>query len=673
MKEIKLQSIELTNFRGHKATLINELTDLTTISGDNGTGKSTVFDAFLWLLFGKDQFDRKDFEIIPTSNGKMQERIDSVVEATILFDGRPLELKRTLHQKWVRPRGQAEEKYDGNETLYTWDGVDIKAGDYKARVDLMVEETIFKLITRPEAFLNLHWTKIREFLFQMSGTISDVEVLDRMATLTNKDAIFNLTNILNQGKKLTEFKKEISAKKKKAKEELETIQPRIDQTTKLMPASRDFAAIESEIKGIDNEVLVIDEQIQDLSKAIRGQYEAIQGKQIEINDLKRQQTDIVHEKESEARQNAFNANQKRTELENEVSASLRKLQECERQRDETSDGLTRLRKNKEAKEKELEQLRADWETENEKEYVVGEHNIICPLYNFVCDHPKATLNFEQAHEIGKKAFIAEKNKKLDKLDEDGAKLSEEIKLLDGRIKNGETIKTEATENVKKYDNEYDKLKQKVAAFAVATPVIVIASELAEWQELDKQIQAIKETMQDVQPVDNADLNTRKSELNQKRDGLKNDLSARETIRRYTNEIKELNARASELAQQIADLEGQEFTIDAFNKVKIEECDRRINGMFSQVRFKLFDYTNEGNEFEACIPTNIHGVPYAVTNTAEQINMGLDCISVISKFYNVQAPLFIDRSESINRPIPTGAQMILVKVTAPGTPFQVTNY
>ena len=91
-------------------------------------------------------------------------------------------------------------------------------------------------------------------------------------------------------------------------------------------------------------------------------------------------------------------------------------------------------------------------------------------------------------------------------------------------------------------------------------------------------------------------------------------------------------------------------------------------MFELVRFKLFDTTLDGNEFEVCIPTNTAGVPISVTNTAEQINAGLDIVRVLSEFYNVQAPIFIDRSESINEPIQTGSQMILIRVTEPGTPF-----
>lgn len=36
----------------------------------NGLGKSRHFDAFMWLMFGKDVADRKDYEIKSIVDGK---------------------------------------------------------------------------------------------------------------------------------------------------------------------------------------------------------------------------------------------------------------------------------------------------------------------------------------------------------------------------------------------------------------------------------------------------------------------------------------------------------------------------------------------------------------------------------------------------------------------------
>ena len=61
--DIRLKSLTLLNFKGVRNQHIEFDATETTLLGENGTGKTTVFDAFWWLFFGKDSTGRKDFEI----------------------------------------------------------------------------------------------------------------------------------------------------------------------------------------------------------------------------------------------------------------------------------------------------------------------------------------------------------------------------------------------------------------------------------------------------------------------------------------------------------------------------------------------------------------------------------------------------------------------------------
>ena len=146
-----------------------------------------------------------------------------------------------------------------------------------------------------------------------------------------------------------------------------------------------------------------------------------------------------------------------------------------------------------------------------------------------------------------------------------------------------------------------------------------------------------------------------------RDEIKGRLSSRETIVQFQNQIAQLEAQGKDLAQQIADVEREEYTIQNFTKAKIDECERRINGLFSLVKFKLFDYTIEGNESETCVPL-VDGVPFPSVNTAGKVNAGLDIINALTRFYGVTAPIFIDGRESVNRLIKTESQIINLVVS-----------
>jgi uncharacterized coiled-coil DUF342 family protein len=661
MKKVQLKQLAAVNFKGHKDLTVN-FADQTTISGRNKAGKSTIFDAFVWLLFGIDQFDRKDYEIIPTIDNKMLERVDSEVSAIIIVDGREISLKRVLHQKWVRKRGTAEEVFDGCETLYYMNEAPLKASEYKARIDLIVDETIFKLITNPATFLALHWTKQREFLFNIAGTVSDIEALDKMATLTNKDAIFNLTNILNSGKSLIEYKKEISAKKKKLKEDLDNISPRIDQTTRLMPEAKDWDKIASEIDDIDEQIKRIDQQMTDRAAAIRGQYDEIQAKQGQINDLKSKQREILNKKQTEAQTEAFTANQDREKVNKELKSLVNQVDTAKKEHTQAENQLNQLKSKAEALNKEIEKLRADWEAENAKEYQAKAGCLICPAFGHECSDQTALSKYEEENSNAFNAFMDAKEKKLDAINLEGKNKADELSFIQGRINDGVNYLTEADKKVLSLTTDYEKRNELLINWPVAQPKKIISIEVKEWVDLENDIMCIEATMQDTKPVDNSDLLPRKKELTSKIDELKKQLSERDVITRNKAEIERLKAEGSNLAQQIADLEKTEFTIDAFNKVKIDECDRRVNGLFEIVKFKLFDKTIEGNEFECCIPCNKSGVPIAATNNAEEINAGLDIIRTLSQFYNVSAPIFCDNAESVNEYLNTGSQMVYLTVT-----------
>lgn len=654
MKKVFIKEMTLTNFRGHQ-NLTVQFSNETTISGDNRLGKSTVFDAFVWLLFGKDQFDRKDHEIIPIVSGKRIERVDSEVSATINVDGREISLKRVLHQKWVRRRGTAEEVFDGTETQFFWDEVPLKAGEYKSRVDLLIEESIFKYITNPASFLALHWTAQREILFNIAGTISDVQIA------ASKAEFRQLLDAIN-GKSFAEYKKEISARKRKLNEALETIGPRIDQTAKLMPETKDWDSTEKVLGGVESSILAVDEQLSDRSKAIRGQYEEIQSKQAAINDLKTKQRDLINKLNQSEQQKAFEQNQNRIKLQNSLSSVKRNLANAESEREEAKRSLDNLKQKADALNREIEQLRAKWMSENEKEYKGQSDCLVCPIFGTSCGDPVAQSKHVEAAEKAALSFLQEKARKLDEINAEGKKKTEELQFINTRVQDAEKYLAEAIEKAVNASVESERISKQLANTPEFVAGTVIPESVEDWKELQDGISVLTESIAEFKPVDNTDLNTRKAELVAKHDQLKKELADRDLIARYNKEINNLKAEASALSQQIADIEKTEFAMAEFTKVKIDESERRINGLFHIVKFQLYDKTIDGNEFECCIALNKAGVPISATNTAEKINAGLDIIKTLSGFYNVSAPIFCDQAESNNNYLKTGSQMVFLRVT-----------
>ena len=58
--DMKLLHLAIDNFKGYQHLAMGFQGRCASIYGDNGTGKTTIYDAFTWLLFGKDSRGRGD-------------------------------------------------------------------------------------------------------------------------------------------------------------------------------------------------------------------------------------------------------------------------------------------------------------------------------------------------------------------------------------------------------------------------------------------------------------------------------------------------------------------------------------------------------------------------------------------------------------------------------------
>lgn len=178
MKSIKLRSIKIENFKGAKERTI-EFGENTKICGANATGKTTIFDAFTWLLFGKDSIGNAKFDIRPLDkDGKMIDNLEISVEAVISADNEEYMLKKVQKQKWVKKRGTNATEFQGNVNEFEINGYPKSEKDFKQFISDMIDEKIFNLVTNPVAFTSLPWKEQREILIKFVGESSDVQIAE---------------------------------------------------------------------------------------------------------------------------------------------------------------------------------------------------------------------------------------------------------------------------------------------------------------------------------------------------------------------------------------------------------------------------------------------------------------------------------------------------------------
>ena len=645
MKRVQIKSITMRNFRGEqeRTTMFNQKGE-TFICGRNGLGKTRHFDAAIWLLFGKDTADRKDYEIKTRVNGEELHECETSVTGVFDVGGREITLKRAIIEDWVKPRGATERVFKGNRTECAWNGTPISVTEYTKRVNEIIDGTLFKMVTNPEFFVNMKWQDMREQLMQIAGDVTDEAIAE------GRPEFAALLDMIS-GKSLDDYRKELNATRRKLKAELDDVQPRIDQTQRMMPELVDVKKIQSEIKRIDACIAEIDKSIGDVTAGVRKQYERAQDIQRQIGEYKMAQNQLLMDARAQEQEKATKANAGRRTVDVELKLLSNELTQAQSAVERTRAEWSRRRTDLDMAENNRRCLLEKWQTVHNEQYA-GET---------ICPHCKQELPQEMRNQA-MEMFNTDKAERLNAISTDGKAIAERIEAYQQEIETLEAREREETERVEVLKKEVAHKKAVFESFSVVEPKEVQMSDISACVDLQSKIVALQETLDTSVPESNTDdLQAKKREYMAQRDALRNQLSNADARKRCEDEIVRLKQEGKELAQRVADVEKQEFTAESFISTKVSECERRINEMFTMVTFRMFDYTQDGNAFETCIPM-VNGVPYGVANTASKINAGIDIINALVKHYGVSAPVFIDNAESINARIPCDSQIINLVVT-----------
>lgn len=635
--KMRLLKLSLKNFKGIKEfTLDTNGGKNTNIYGDNGTGKTTIFDAFTWLLFGKDSSDRSKFDIQPLDKqGNVIHMIDTEVEALLNIDGKVIALKKILREKWVKRRGEAESELKGTETLYYINDVPVKQSEYKAYINDLIDESIFKMITNPLYFgLVLKWQDRRKVLLDMVGDVSDEDVVSSRNDLKELASLLNNTDIET-------LKKSIVARKKKLNDDIKAIPYRIDELNNTIQEF-DFEALEFRKKFIQAAIDDIEAKLADSSKIDE---EVLKDKK-RLYELQSELMKIEQEAKNEAYKEYEQLNK---ELQNtliELNTEKSRLAQQQILIENAEKEIERL-------EKENEELRERWKEENKKELTFDESLFICP----VCKRPFEEADIEAKKEEMLKNFNFEKAETLKKITAQGKENNRKIEELKKKISEINIEEIEA--KILILDKKVKDIKAKIDNFK---PVIDLNNN-ERYKEIKSEIEAIENKLSKQY------INTEKDELKKKLVELKKELEEvnsklayKEHNEKAKTRIEELKKQERELARQIAELERQEFLTEEFIKAKVELLQSKIDSKFKYVKFKMFDIQVNGGIAETCEPM-VDGVTFSTNlNSGARINAGLDIINALCDYYNIQAPIFIDNKESITKLIETKSQVISLIVS-----------
>ncbi len=665
MKQIKIKNLKLINFKGVCDLEINQFDDQETfIYGDNKTGKTSTVDAFNWLLFGKDSFGRSDFEVKTLDEkGKVIEKIEHEVSATLTIDGTPLKLRRVLREKWVKKKGNTTPEFTGNETEYFWNDVPVQQKEYQSNISGLLDESLFKLITSVTAFNALKWDQRRSILSDMV-TITQSEIVGENA------AFIKLMEDVKGFKNIEDYKKAKNASIKKAKDELTMIPTRIDEVTRNKPEPKDFAALRIALTGKEKELANIDAQIEDKTKQTEGIIETQNAHALKVNGVKTKistlQNSIKNESDKQVNDGKGDYNK--------LVAEINNTNQCLDLENTIHTNLVIKRdktvKDIEAIVQQMADKRAAWSTENSKVFTFDESECKCPT----CKRDFETSDIDTKKVEWLKNFNEAKEKALLKISNEGKALSDDKAKLEKTLEDYIKTITESAFKITEFNKDIVSLKEQAEAVKPNPEADEKKAEMIyetmlsnnpELIALNKELTELNEitsSFTTVAPIDNTQLKEQKAIVNMEINDIKVELLVEDEIKKADERIKQLTAEESTLAQQVADVEKDIMVADEYTKAKIDALETKINKKFMYVKFKMFDTQINGGESECCDAT-IDGVPFSDANTASRINAGLDIINTLTEHYGISAPIFIDNRESVVKILPVHSQLVNLVVSA----------
>lgn len=684
-KQVIIKRLTLVNFKGLRNVAIDFSDNVTTISGRNGTGKTTIKDAFSWLLWGKNSEGDTDSKFgIKTNDAdgnfipNLEHGVTGVFEIIDKETGavETVELRRVLVEEWKVPNGETKRVLKGHHTDFFYNGVPLKTkAEYEARINAIIPEAVFKIITDPYYFLTLHWKAQREMLLQIAGNVSEEEVArgsERFALL-----LAQLT-----GKSLEDYKREVSAKKAKVNEQLEKIPTAINAITQVTPEAPDYEALEKEKAALEVELTQIDESVASEAEANRIAYEKASKTQTEINAKRTQQQKLLFEAKDMARSEAYKKNEAYNKAERELrqveSDQTNEERRYNAERSRLQGDIKRTEENKSRYKAQQDELREKWYSVSAEEFA-DTSNLVCPLFKHVCADREALERYEADREAARNKFYEDKQARLDNINKTGTQLTQTIEEQDAEIARLQGLLAETEEKhqteVSGFTEKREQLRKTMEANPrVSTEPNIKGEDIPEWVTLQNEIETLSAGLpkaDNAASSNTAVLRKRKAEITARLDEVKKKLNIRATIETNEKRIKELKAEAETLAQEKANLQTEETTIDDFVTAQMNEVERRVNALFSRVQFKMYrTQIEDAKQVPDCI-CYIDGVNYSDKNAAGKVNAGLDVINTLCAFHGVSAPIFVDNAESINEFIPVNSQLVKLVVTTED--FKVNNF
>lgn len=659
MKKIQFKKLRLLNFCGISNAEYEFGEDITVISGKNGLGKSTIVNAIMYALFGKDisgnSLDIKTFD----KDHNIIKEIPHEVELTVRVhctesegaSNQVIILKRTLTDSWNGDECRNTFKYYVNDEVVT-------AGEYKKAVDAICPEDVFRLCSSTKDFVYRTWQEQRNKLQALVGDITTEDI-----TEGNSKYDFVVEALKKQG--IDKLVHHIKYKRKEVQEQLDAVPIRLEELNKSLPEAQDWEALTDEKAQLNEKLVDLANKIQDIRTG--------GADKVRLDGIHKK-IEFAEKRKHNMEQGAMNlATEQATKHQSDVITSDVAVKKAQSTVDELKQKMRgysetdiHAKQQKEECEKKADEINDKIDEATKRSWVWNAEDGICPH----CGQTLPAEDVERIKNESEKRFNDRKADDLKALDEDFTKLQHtytELKNLLEKTDEERKITTNQLVEAHKVLKEAEYHKLEVDAEVPDTYEQILAKK-EEYQQVVKELAGLQAELDKPSETSSEETAKMLAELEKEREpiGIRYNevlelLGKKEAFDRITARIAEINEDKLTYRAQLDELDKQLDVVREYNQKADQLLEDRVNEHFRFVKWSMFKINLKGKR-EATCECYHDGVPYHLLNTATKVNAGIDIAYTFAKYNEIEVPMLLDECESVNHPICRGGQQIRMVVT-----------
>lgn len=630
-KKIILKSLTLSNWRSQNHTV--EFSDVTTISGRNGSGKSSLMKGFYWLLTGfPSPIETKNFNLFDNRLSITPETPKACVKAVLNIDGFDYVIERKAEAKFTRKRGSSEMVKDSSDTYELYiDNIETSATNFNKWVTdniCPVEQLIYCLdggfFTE---LLNNDKSKARKVLELVVGEIKPEDMKGDYTSIAEDMKRFTIDNIMERTK----------AELKPWRERLSEIPAIIDDKESTLS---EYMAID--FNSILDEINKAKADIEDLDASILGrgkEIEPIMGERSRILNLVNEKVVAMNKAKSE---HDANEASKLRDVKNAIislkmdnaaiqSRNLAKKADYDsavRSIEQKKRYLALLEDTRENLLKERDEVKARVFVEETCAYCGQE------LPYDKMEEAKTTFNDKKARVLNNIVAKGKLN------NESIAETKSELERLSAIVEKG--YEEEPVKSLAELEAEYARIQSSVVPF----------ENTDEYTRLRDEINALEATMPEIPNNDTSVLTSAKKVLMDTLEGLNRRYGLKEKADEIRKEVERLRNELRAVGAEIARLEGKIDKCKEYIQEKADVISYRVNGKLRDCVIDMWSTQKDGTLVPDTVLRGKDGVKFGSLNFAQQIKSKIELQMLFLRHFGISLPLWVDEAtvfDSSNKP------------------------